>query len=291
MRVIEVSMEQRRNERAGKQEIPDGIVWHDSHMRKSGVTRPGIEPGSQRWEASMLTAQPPWPLIRFMLVQKRTTAVGMSKFFGPPLEHLVWSASWRDTPRAGLYSRHHALVLDPADEIPALTTITPVSLGCTVVTGSCCVHRECTALSKHQLTLQHFTTQLVPTQVSCAVIGNRPRPPHYLERCARGLLFPPFWESRKCRQRRDLLASQTSSHLLEFPIRLATTQECSGDTAWRLSPPRRITRVGEDSRWWPKTYIYCRNRAAGVFDGSRLAECARAKLSKDDDWRLRDDDE
>ncbi|KAJ8873912.1 hypothetical protein PR048_024748 [Dryococelus australis] len=30
-----------------------------------------------------------------------------------------------------------------------------VSLGCTVVTGSCCVHRECTALSKHQLTLQH----------------------------------------------------------------------------------------------------------------------------------------
>ncbi|KAJ8891898.1 hypothetical protein PR048_004454 [Dryococelus australis] len=28
-----------------------GIVWHDSHVRQSGVTRPGIEPGSLRWEA------------------------------------------------------------------------------------------------------------------------------------------------------------------------------------------------------------------------------------------------
>ncbi|KAJ8888931.1 hypothetical protein PR048_008425 [Dryococelus australis] len=50
--VIEVSMEQRRNEREGEtgdhQENPptNCIVWHDSHMRKSGVTRPGIEPGS-----------------------------------------------------------------------------------------------------------------------------------------------------------------------------------------------------------------------------------------------------
>ncbi|KAJ8882364.1 hypothetical protein PR048_014168 [Dryococelus australis] len=36
------------------------IVRHDSQMRKSGVTRPGIEPGSPWWEASRLTAQPPW---------------------------------------------------------------------------------------------------------------------------------------------------------------------------------------------------------------------------------------
>ncbi|KAJ8872261.1 hypothetical protein PR048_025863 [Dryococelus australis] len=35
---------------------------HDSHMRKSGVTQPGIESGSPRWEASRLTAQPQWPL-------------------------------------------------------------------------------------------------------------------------------------------------------------------------------------------------------------------------------------
>ncbi|KAJ8881222.1 hypothetical protein PR048_017696 [Dryococelus australis] len=53
--------------------------------------------------------------------------------------------------------------------------------------------------------------------------------------------------------RRDLVSSQTSSLLVEFPIRLATTQECSGKTGWRLSPPQRITRVGEDSRWRPKT--------------------------------------
>ncbi|KAJ8870437.1 hypothetical protein PR048_029459 [Dryococelus australis] len=39
----------------------NGIVQHDSNMRKSGVTRPGIEPGSPWWEASRLTAQPPRP--------------------------------------------------------------------------------------------------------------------------------------------------------------------------------------------------------------------------------------
>ncbi|KAJ8887439.1 hypothetical protein PR048_013654 [Dryococelus australis] len=64
--------------------------------------------------------------------------------------------------------------------------------------------------------------------------------------------YSPFLQSREWRQRRDLLASQTSSRLLEFPICLTTMHECSGETGWRLSPPRRITRVGEDSRWWPK---------------------------------------
>ncbi|KAJ8881255.1 hypothetical protein PR048_017731 [Dryococelus australis] len=37
------------------------IVRHDFHMRKSGVTRPGIEPGSRSWEACRLFSQPPWP--------------------------------------------------------------------------------------------------------------------------------------------------------------------------------------------------------------------------------------
>ncbi|KAJ8880798.1 hypothetical protein PR048_017269 [Dryococelus australis] len=55
---------QRWNERAGKKvdhrENPptSGIVMHDSHLRKSGSTRPEIEPGSPWWEASSLTA---WP--------------------------------------------------------------------------------------------------------------------------------------------------------------------------------------------------------------------------------------
>ncbi|KAJ8889722.1 hypothetical protein PR048_009223 [Dryococelus australis] len=55
----------RRNERAGETGDPredpptNGIVRHDSHMRKSGVTRPGIDPGSPSWEASRLTAQSP----------------------------------------------------------------------------------------------------------------------------------------------------------------------------------------------------------------------------------------
>ncbi|KAJ8882585.1 hypothetical protein PR048_014396 [Dryococelus australis] len=65
MRVIEASMEQHRNERAGETGYPrenpptNGIVWHDSHMQKSGVTRPGVEPISLWWEANRLTAQPP----------------------------------------------------------------------------------------------------------------------------------------------------------------------------------------------------------------------------------------
>ncbi|KAJ8873410.1 hypothetical protein PR048_024226 [Dryococelus australis] len=53
MRVIDVSMEQRRDERAeetgdprGEDPPTNGIVRHDSHMRKSGVIRPRIEPGS-----------------------------------------------------------------------------------------------------------------------------------------------------------------------------------------------------------------------------------------------------
>ncbi|KAJ8889774.1 hypothetical protein PR048_009277 [Dryococelus australis] len=37
----------------------DGIVRHDSHLRKAGVIRPGIEPGSPWWGASRQAAQPP----------------------------------------------------------------------------------------------------------------------------------------------------------------------------------------------------------------------------------------
>ncbi|KAJ8872601.1 hypothetical protein PR048_026207 [Dryococelus australis] len=56
-------MEQHRNERVGKREIPEknpptsGIVRHDSHLRKSET-----EPGSP-WEASSLTAEPPRPRV------------------------------------------------------------------------------------------------------------------------------------------------------------------------------------------------------------------------------------
>ncbi|KAJ8877000.1 hypothetical protein PR048_021452 [Dryococelus australis] len=52
MRVIEVSMMQRQNERAAETGNPqenqptNGIIRHNSHMRKSGVTWPEIEPGS-----------------------------------------------------------------------------------------------------------------------------------------------------------------------------------------------------------------------------------------------------
>ncbi|KAJ8872098.1 hypothetical protein PR048_025699 [Dryococelus australis] len=44
---------------AGENPPTSGIVRHNSHLRKSGVNRPGIESGSHWWEASSLTAQPP----------------------------------------------------------------------------------------------------------------------------------------------------------------------------------------------------------------------------------------
>ncbi|KAJ8885848.1 hypothetical protein PR048_012054, partial [Dryococelus australis] len=51
----------RREKREISQVSPltNGIVRHDYHMRRSGVTGQGIEPGSPPWEASRLTAQPP----------------------------------------------------------------------------------------------------------------------------------------------------------------------------------------------------------------------------------------
>ncbi|KAJ8866172.1 hypothetical protein PR048_033696 [Dryococelus australis] len=75
----EVSVEQRRKARAGQTGDPrentqtSGIVLHDSQLRKSGVTRPGIETGSPSWEASSLTAQPPRSHTRFLNGNFRTT--------------------------------------------------------------------------------------------------------------------------------------------------------------------------------------------------------------------------
>ncbi|KAJ8882439.1 hypothetical protein PR048_014247 [Dryococelus australis] len=73
LRLKEVCMEHSRNERAKEAGDPrgnmptNGIARQDSHMRKSGVIRPGIEPGSPWWEASRLTAQPPWPRLQDVL--------------------------------------------------------------------------------------------------------------------------------------------------------------------------------------------------------------------------------
>ncbi|KAJ8881138.1 hypothetical protein PR048_017611 [Dryococelus australis] len=62
----------------------NGIVHHDSHMRKSGVTRPGIEPGSPWWEASSLTAQSPWSLHPVQQVDRQLSAVGMEGLVKQP---------------------------------------------------------------------------------------------------------------------------------------------------------------------------------------------------------------
>ncbi|KAJ8874115.1 hypothetical protein PR048_024956 [Dryococelus australis] len=59
-------MERRLNEGAGKREIPEKTRRPTASSGtiptcESPVTRPGIEPGSPWWEASVLIAQPPWP--------------------------------------------------------------------------------------------------------------------------------------------------------------------------------------------------------------------------------------
>ncbi|KAJ8891902.1 hypothetical protein PR048_004458 [Dryococelus australis] len=75
----------------GKRETPppprenpptNGIVRHDSHVQKSEVTWPGIEPASPWWEASRLTAQPPWP--------RKSLSIFPSA--DPPVVQSVWGA-------------------------------------------------------------------------------------------------------------------------------------------------------------------------------------------------------
>ncbi|KAJ8887589.1 hypothetical protein PR048_013806 [Dryococelus australis] len=79
-------MEQCRNERAVETEDPrvnpptNGIVRHDSYVLESRVTQQGIEPGSPWWEASRLTAQPPWPPV---ITEQRWNA-GLGKMGDPP---------------------------------------------------------------------------------------------------------------------------------------------------------------------------------------------------------------
>ncbi|KAJ8879214.1 hypothetical protein PR048_019820 [Dryococelus australis] len=65
MRVIEVSMEQRRNARAGETGVaektrrPGASSGTIRTCKNTGGIRSGIEPSSPWWEASILTAQPP----------------------------------------------------------------------------------------------------------------------------------------------------------------------------------------------------------------------------------------
>ncbi|KAJ8885905.1 hypothetical protein PR048_012111 [Dryococelus australis] len=71
MRVIELSMEWHRSEMAGEWEILEKT--HRPTLSsgtiptcEDPVIRQGIEPGSPWWEASVLTAQPPWPQLNIM---------------------------------------------------------------------------------------------------------------------------------------------------------------------------------------------------------------------------------
>ncbi|KAJ8874981.1 hypothetical protein PR048_022871 [Dryococelus australis] len=65
MRVIEVSMEQRRNESTGKREIPEKTQRPTASSstiptcENPGRNQPRIEPGSPWWEARRLTTQSP----------------------------------------------------------------------------------------------------------------------------------------------------------------------------------------------------------------------------------------
>ncbi|KAJ8891031.1 hypothetical protein PR048_010540 [Dryococelus australis] len=74
----------------------NGIVRRESHRRKSGVTRPGIEPGSPSWEVSRLTAQPPWPRIQM------TNHMGRVGRFGPAVIFEVLRADEGEARNSGI---------------------------------------------------------------------------------------------------------------------------------------------------------------------------------------------
>ncbi|KAJ8880055.1 hypothetical protein PR048_020678 [Dryococelus australis] len=83
----------------GKRNIPEknlltnGIVLHDSCMRKSEVTQEGIEPGSPWWEASRLTIQPPWSPRAVCALIVRTAAAHA----GNISERRSQISNWRST--------------------------------------------------------------------------------------------------------------------------------------------------------------------------------------------------
>ncbi|KAJ8869257.1 hypothetical protein PR048_030829 [Dryococelus australis] len=65
--MVSSNIDTNRTETGDPREYPptNGIVRHDSYLRKSEVNRPGIEPGSPWWEASRITAQPPRPHVSY----------------------------------------------------------------------------------------------------------------------------------------------------------------------------------------------------------------------------------
>ncbi|KAJ8877611.1 hypothetical protein PR048_022066 [Dryococelus australis] len=99
-------MEQRRTERVeGEREIlektrrPAASSGHGFHLRKSGVNRPGIEHGSPWWQASSLTAQPPWPLLTTGVNNQRIVTSGAFVFLActfSPRGHALMSPVTRE---------------------------------------------------------------------------------------------------------------------------------------------------------------------------------------------------
>ncbi|KAJ8883293.1 hypothetical protein PR048_015136 [Dryococelus australis] len=111
IKVIEACMEQRRSERVGETIDPredpktNGIVRHDSHTRrKSGVTLPAIEPGSQMWEASRLTAQPPRSILLFKSTNRPDFITGPHTLGTCPGAQEFWCS----TPKQGEMAKKEA---------------------------------------------------------------------------------------------------------------------------------------------------------------------------------------
>ncbi|KAJ8867473.1 hypothetical protein PR048_031275 [Dryococelus australis] len=109
-------LEQRRNERKGGgdgRSPTSGIVRHDYHLRKSGVNRPGIEPGSPWWEASGLTAQPPWARSECRKAKFKSTNEGRYAMVATNFELCVLEIGYNRkmkfrNPRSSSHRRKHA---------------------------------------------------------------------------------------------------------------------------------------------------------------------------------------
>ncbi|KAJ8866843.1 hypothetical protein PR048_032704 [Dryococelus australis] len=100
------------------------------------VTRPGIEPGSPWWEASVLIAQPPWPLMSWKFVGKVKGKVGEKSYLG------TGAAFGQHTIVYGLNGNHFSPTLAFSRRLPfggpfLFVVLCRVAVVCWVPHGAC----------------------------------------------------------------------------------------------------------------------------------------------------------
>ncbi|KAJ8865733.1 hypothetical protein PR048_033254 [Dryococelus australis] len=234
MRMTEVSIEQRRNERAGEtgdhRENPptDSIVRHDCHMRKSGVARPVA--GSTAVGRRILRDQDGYVVVLIRHSLQHIPHVGRRV---PQRTHIVDFKSALFTAGHGQWDVE-MVQLGPYSLLPFISRgvcltrdyrrveVKSKEISATLwVAGPCCVLRVCTALTRQQLTLQHSTTR------------------HYLERLRPGCCVPSSCEILK-RWPVNFTGGESAAELNEFFYCVKRNAEHSGEERRRTEPSESL---------------------------------------------------